>query len=432
MISLIFHVSSEIAPLFKVDFWLVAGQAEIVNAVSAEAPALKLQPRDPRLAECLKNYPPDVFGERLYQSIEVMERYSIELAIDLLRQLDVLDQLADWKSADELCCALSFQPRFSSALGWLLERLVETDCIEARSAGDFRSYRLQQTPWAADLARIRALGMEIDSGNSATFDLLDHAASIYPAVARGEQTGEQSLFGPKGIGLWLGYFHNSNLTYAVNNWVGAVLAAECISSRDRLRILEIGAGSGSASETLLRWFEERGLLARIERYLITEPNAFFRRRAQRELSNRYPNVALTWGTLDLNQSWRDQIMPAGEFDLIYAVNVMHISKNLVFSLEQAASVLADDGWLVIGECVRPCPDQPIYPELMFQNLDSFIDVRTEPEIRPRPGFLTPEQWRGAFNRAGFVRCGIRPEIERIREIYSHFFTGAICGQKSRN
>jgi hypothetical protein len=111
---------------------------------------------------------------------------------------------------------------------------------------------------------------------------------------------------------------------------------------------------------------------------------------------------------------------------------MHVSKDLVFSLEQARSVLADDGWLVIGECVRPYDDQPIYPELMFQTLDSFIDVRTEPDIRPRPGFLTPEQWRGAFERAGFVSCGVRPDIEKIREDYSHFFTGAICGQNSRN
>jgi hypothetical protein len=29
-----------------------------------------------------------------------------------------------------------------------------------------------------------------------------------------------------------------------------------------------------------------------ERYLITEPNAFFRRRAQRELAKQYPDLAL--------------------------------------------------------------------------------------------------------------------------------------------
>src|SRR5881409_2639213 len=85
-------------------------------------------------------------------------------------------------------------------------------------------------------------------------------------------------------------------------------------------------------------------------------------------------------------------------------------------------------WLVIGECVRPYDNQPIYPELMFQILDSFTNVETDPEVRPNPGFLTAEQWRRAFSRAGFTQAKVAPDIERIREIYRHFFTGAISGQ----
>jgi SAM-dependent methyltransferase len=259
--------------------------------------------------------------------------------------------------------------------------------------------------------------------------LLDHAASIYPAVARGEQSGEQCLFGPKGIALWLSYFHNANLSYAVNNWVGTVLAAQRIASRKTLRILEVGAGAGSATQALLSWLERDGLLSRIERYLVTEPNAFFRRRAQRDLTTHYPDLPLEWGTLDINVPWQSQISPAGEFDLVFAVNVLHVSKDLLFSLKHAAGVLANEGWLVLGECVRPYPDQPIYPELMFQNLETFIDVQTDPEVRPRPGFLTPEQWRRAFAKCNLAHCEVAPDIEKIRDIYPHFFTAAIAGQK---
>jgi len=107
---------------------------------------------------------------------------------------------------------------------------------------------------------------------------------------------------------------------------------------------------------------------------------------------------------------------------------MHISNDLLFSLMEARSALAHDGWLVIGECLRPYPNQPIYPELMFQILESFTNVQMDPEIRPNPGFLTAEQWRRAFTRAGFQRAEVAPNIDRIREIYPHFFTGAICGQ----
>jgi hypothetical protein len=170
----------------------------------------------------------------------------------------------------------------------------------------------------------------------------------------------------------------------------------------------------------------------LRRYVVTEPNAYFRRCNQRKLATQFPNLPLEWSTVDLDSPWSGQGIGSGEFDLVYAVNVMHISKNLLFSLNEARSALAADGWLVIGECVRPYDNQPIYPELMFQILDSFNDVETDPEFRPNPGFLTGEQWRRAFLKAGFTRTEVAPDIERIREIYPHFFTGAICGQNTAN
>jgi len=401
-----------------------------VNALLSHAHKFETQRSDPRLAQWLQQFPPTVFSERLYQSIELMERYSIELAIDLSRQLNLVDQLGDWRTADELCRMLSFQSRFKFALSWILERLVESGCAEARTDGQIRSYHLRQRPWQPDLKHFRAAGLTIDPANAATLDLLDHAASVYLAVASGQQSGDHNLLGPQGVPLWLNYFHNDNLTYAVNNWVGAVLAADHLSTRHPLRILEVGAGTGSASEILLQLLAERGLLPRVERYLITEPNAYFRRCSQRKLAGRYPNLALEWAPLDLDLPWNTQGITSGEFDLVYAVNVMHISKNLLFSLNEARSALAADGWLVIGECVRPYDNQPIYPELMFQILDSFTNVQTDPEIRPNPGFLTAEQWRRAFSRAGFSHAEVAPDIDRIREIYPHFFTGAICGQNT--
>ena len=132
-----------------------------------------------------------MFSEQLYQSIELLERYSIDLAIDLLRRLDVIDRLDEWRSANELCDMLSFQPRFSFALSWILERLVETGFMEARVDGNARSYLLRRAPWEPELGQLRAVGLAISPANAATLDLLDYAASLYPAVARGEQSGDQ-------------------------------------------------------------------------------------------------------------------------------------------------------------------------------------------------------------------------------------------------
>src|SRR5207247_1477757 len=286
---------------------------------------------------------------------------------------------------------------------------------EGQNDGEVCSYRSLHSPWEPDLKHFRALGLNIDPANAATLDLLDHAASLYPAVARGGQGGDHNLLGPQGVPLWLNYFHNDNSTYAVNNWVGAVSAADHLSTGHGMRILEVGAGSGSASEILLQLLAERGLLPQIERYLITEPNAYFRRCSQRKLAAQYPNLTLEWAPLDLDLPWNTQGITAGEFDLVYAVNVMHISENLLFSLNEARCALAEDGWLVIGECVRPYDNQLIYSELMFQILDSFTNVQIDPEIRTNPGFLTAEKWRRACSLADFCRVSVAPDIDRIRE-----------------
>jgi hypothetical protein len=232
-----------------------------------------------------------------------LERYSVDMAIDLARRLNVIDHLSQWRSLDDLCRLLSFQPSFKFALHWILERLVEIDYVEARTDRNIRLYHLRRALRKPDLENLRATGLQIDPANAATLDLLDHAASLYPAVANGEQSADRSLLGPQGVPLWLNYFHNDNLSYAVNNWVGAALAAERVSGQRTLRILEVGAGPGSASEILLRLFDERGLLPRVERYLITEPNAFFLRSGQRKLARQYPDLPLEWGALNLDLPW---------------------------------------------------------------------------------------------------------------------------------
>ena len=82
----------------------------------------------------------------------------------------------------------------------------------------------------------------------------------------------------------------------------------------------------------------------------------------------------------MNLPWDTQGIAGGEFDLVYGVNVLHVAEDLLFSLGQARGALTPDGCLIISECVRPHLHQPMYPELVFQILDSFTDVDTDPNF----------------------------------------------------
>jgi SAM-dependent methyltransferase len=383
---------------------------------------------DRRVPHLLGVYPPGIFTEQLHFSIELIHRYTLELAAQLLRTLGVTAHMRSWRTADELCHILSFDSKFSPTLSWLIDAAVELGEIEVRQGETLRYQAGADLP-ARDLTPLRDSVLAIDAANAATLDLLDCAASIYPAVARGQASGEQLLFGPQNIALWLAYFRNDNPSYAVNNWIGAFAAVDRVADLSQFSILEIGAGAGSGAEILLQVLNARGLAGHLERYVVTEPSTFFLRRAQRNLTRRHPDLPLEFCALDINTAWSAQSASAGTFDLVYGVNVMHIAHDLAYSLRQARDSLASNGWLVMGECVHTNRSKPIFPEFIFQMLESFRSVQTDPALRPAPGFLTPYHWRRALAHAGFHVQQVEPDVERISELCPNFLSSAVCGQK---
>lgn len=386
---------------------------------------------DPRVADFLTDYPAGLFDDRLYQSIILADRYCLDLGLDLLRQLDILPLLKDWRSASELATQLHFNPRFLNALNWLLNLLAKAQLLTVQKHENVNRYLASSSLRLPELADLRAIGITIDPGNAATLDLLEAAAAVYPKVAQGTSSGEEALFGTGNVNLWLTYFNNQNPLYAVNNWIAAHAAAKRLATRTRLRILEIGAGAGSASEALLNVLMQQNLADRIEHYVVSEPSPFFRRRAERTLKAKFRGLALAFQNMDMDKPWLQQA-ELGHFDLIYAVNALHVAYDLPFTINQAHSILAPGGWLIAGESMRPMPGQPIHAELIFQILDSFNDVITDAEFRPNPGFLSPQQWQQVFRLAGFKSVELTPNLQQIYPLCPNFYTGVICGQRSES
>ena len=386
---------------------------------------------DTRVSGLLASYPPGLFTEQLHFSIELTHRYTLELAAAVLERLGVAERLDAWSTAEDACRSAALQPDFCRALRWLMDAARELGDLEAKDgAGDARRYRRSKDRAVRNHAALRDSVIAVDGANAATLDLLDRAASLYPAIARGEATAEHALFDAESIALWLAYFRNDNPTYAVNNWVGALAAVDRIAHRPKLRILEIGAGAGSGAEMLLRLLTERGLASRLERYVVTEPSPFFLRRAQRHLGARYADLPLEFRPLDIDSGWEAQGAAHAGFDLVYGVNVMHVARDLAYSLKQARESLAADGWIVLGECLHTLEEKPVFPEFIFQLLDSFSAVRTDPELRPAAGFLAPRFWRRALSHAGFHVQQVEPDVERIAELCPNFLAGAVCGWKA--
>lgn len=396
-------------------------------------------PRNPAVDDLLGEIPRDLFTERLYQSCELVERYVSDWAVEIAGRLALEPELRAGTTVRAILHARGKADEESPALTWLLSRLAEAGHLTHTpdSRGSF--YRLARPFPAPELLELRQLGLAIDPTIAPTLAILDAAGEAFPKVLTGALTGEQALFTSARMPLWTEYFHNSNPLYAMNNRMAAIAAANRLPSRPSgVRILEIGAGAGSAAEALLDELQRRGRLgnaagtagtADIIEYRLTEPNPMLRRRAMRAIGGRFPGLTLTEQSYDIDQSPAEQGVPATGFDLVFAVNVLHIARNLRSSLEWLRSLLLPGGWLVGGECQRLLAGQTIPIELIFEQLESFTEVELDAEVRTSHGFLTPEQWKQALAATGFSEFSDVPDLTQIRQHYPRFFSGAICARR---
>ncbi|MGD2115965.1 MAG: hypothetical protein PVG07_12980, partial [Acidobacteriota bacterium] len=348
---------------------------------------------DPRFYDHLGEIPEDLFDERLYWSVELVERYAREWAVELAGLLGLeraVERAGDaGATAGAVVASLELDPEVRSAASWILEQLAAAGLLYAAgppTTPEHRRFSSAGPLRPSHRPRIREAALEQSPGNEPFLDLLDAAGEVLPRLAAGETTGEAALLGAAGIGRWIRYFSNDNPVYALNNRLAALAAAARLPRPSRTgaatgsgaELLEVGAGAGSASAALLEAMEERNLLDRIGRFRITEPAAMLRRRAERTLPRRFPlsesGGELVFADLDVDRPWAEQGVEPESLDLVYGVNVLHVARNLGASLAQAFDALAPGGWLVAGECLRPLPGQPVAAELPFLLLEGFRDV----------------------------------------------------------
>ena len=380
------------------------------------------RPPDARIYDLLAEagFDADLFNPRQHRCCELVDRYALEHATALLAVLQVDALLREPQTADALAEARGFAAPFRRPLAWLCRYLAHAGVL----AADGARYRLVRPLAAPALAEVRAAVLDTDASYAPALALLDEAAAIYPRVARGETSGERALF--LRARLWADYFDNANGYYGLTNRVAARAAAARLPPGGR--VLEIGAGLGSATSALL---DEAAVPGRLGAYRVTEPVPFFRRRAERSLAAAHPGVPLVFGELDVNQPWAAQGVPAQGCDLVWGVNVMHLARDLDGALREARTALAPGGTLVLGEGLRPGSEIPVAAELPFQLLESLADVETHPETRPTAGFLTAEIWLAALRRAGFEDVVLVPDAIRLRALVPAFLAAAVVGRRPR-
>jgi SAM-dependent methyltransferase len=364
------------------------------------------------------------FDVSFIRSHHLYGEFVCRLALQIARASGIEAALAEGGSPAEIAARAGLEPRQALVpLDWILRFLSARGLIEAIPDNTLARYRARDPLPSRDPAPVRREQLHHDRSWMPAYELAETVARDYPAFLRGEVTGEEVLFAPRRLRLWIDYFSNDNGLYAVNNHVGAV-AAELWMPGSGGTILELGGGLGSGALALLDRLAAAGRLATVAAYRFTELVPAFLRRGEQALRNRYPTFSgFAFESLDMNRPFADQGVEPGAVSVVYAVNTLHAAHDLGFTLDQIRRALAPGGLLITSECLRP--RQPIYAEFGFHLTQAFQSPRLHSLYRPRGGFLTLEHWKAALEAVGFLHVSFMPDVVRIHERIPDFGVAAI-------
>ncbi|MBN3884987.1 MAG: acyltransferase domain-containing protein [Nostoc sp. JL34] len=157
-----------------------------------------------------------------------------------------------------------------------------------------------------------------------------------------------------------------------------------------LRILELGAGTGTGTAELLPI-----LPSEKTNYTFTDVGGFFLNAAKKKFSD-YPFIE--YQLLDLERSLQEQGYSSHSFDVIVAFQVLHVARNIGETLDRIRSLLAPGGLLLFWETTQP--------RLEFEFIDALLMNPIENPESDRNmcnPFLSKEQWQQELKSHGFVQ-----------------------------
>lgn len=238
--------------------------------------------------------------------------------------------------------------------------------------------------------------------------IFEGAVKHLPEILRGEMRTTQIFF-PKGS------TQNLEALYAEHEsarYFNSLLAKELVrhialGARDgggEIRLLEVGAGTGSTTDAVLHALEQRRYDAE---YWFTDISRGFLARAR----NRYEarRLRMSYHAFDVGRAPQPQGIPENYFSAVIAANVLHTTRSVGQALRQVKQTLRDGGLLLLNEITG----SNIAAHMTFGLLDGWWAYDDEELRIPGSPALSRTSWQRALEEAGFENISFPPADERF-------------------
>ena len=247
-----------------------------------------------------------------------------------------------------------------------------------------------------DTAKVRWLK---NPDQKAQVILVEPCLRNLPAILSGKKKATDILFPNSSLKLVEGIYKQNLIADHFNEILATTVIAYVQDriSQDpstQIRILEIGAGTGGTTTALLPKLHpfQRHILE----YRYTDVSKAFLLYADEHFAP--DNPYLTTQFFDVSESPGEQNFPSDCFDLVIAANVLHATKNIRETLQNAKATMRKNGLLFLIEVSQ----NTLFNHLTVGLLEGWW-LYEDPQLRMQgcPG-LTAETWKNVLESEGLL------------------------------
>jgi acyl transferase domain-containing protein/SAM-dependent methyltransferase len=322
-----------------------------------------------------------------------LERLTTAQAVNTLRTLGAFALPGEVHDAESVLQRFGVPEMYKLLLQRWMERLAAAGMLRAEDAKFVSDRPLPDPDLASHIYEMeRTLADDPD-----LLAYLRNCGEKLSQVIAGKESPLETLFPGGSSALAEQLYAGANINRYTNAIAGAAVeAAARVSNLNRpFRILELGAGTGGTSATLLPLLDPNR-----SEYVFTDVSDLFLTRARKQFAA-FPFASFT--VFDLEKDLETQGFALHSFDVIVAANAAHAARDLDGALKRMMLLLAPGGFLLLVEATRHHGWFDVTTGLI-EGWQHFAD-----DLRGDHPLLTPEQWRIALLERGFDEVIALPE-----------------------
>jgi rhizoxin synthesis polyketide synthase/nonribosomal peptide synthetase RhiB len=247
--------------------------------------------------------------------------------------------------------------------------------------------------------------------------LLKRCLEALPAVLSGQTPITEVLFPNASMDLLAGIYQDNEFSDAFNqvarHTILSYVQARRQAGGERLRILEVGAGTGGTTGALLEALAPHA--GRLN-YCYTDISDSFLQYGRSHFGPAHPFVEFRY--FNVEEDPAAQGFQEGQFDVIVAANVLHATRNIRATLRQLQPLVKPGGWLVLNEAT--CAQD--FLSLTFGLTPGWWLFEDAGERCPHSPLLSVGQWETVLRAEGFGKVRVAgmapsqtPPVEALRQ-----------------